>query len=157
MLFFFFLSFFNPKPIQRPHPPIIVGGEGSPRSLRLPARYADEYNMASAGPDQCADAFARLDVECRKIGREPATVRRSVMAGMLVGADEAELESRLRAQVAMVGAAGTDSAGWLEARRPRWIAGTPDQARAMVARFAAAGVERMMLQDRKGVVEGKSG
>ena len=76
---------FQPRPVQRPHPPIIVGGEGSPRSLRLAARYADEYNMSSSGPEACAAAFARLDEECRKIGRDPATLSRSVMAGFLIG------------------------------------------------------------------------
>ncbi|HEX7592367.1 MAG TPA: TIGR03560 family F420-dependent LLM class oxidoreductase [Candidatus Limnocylindrales bacterium] len=138
---------FNPKPVQRPHPPIIVGGEGSPRSLRLAARYADEYNMSSSGPEECAAAFARLDEECRKIGRDPATVRRSVMAGVLLGADEAEFQRRVRDQLEMIGVGGADTGTWLEARRPRWIIGTPEQARAMVTRFAAAGVERVMLQD----------
>jgi F420-dependent oxidoreductase-like protein len=138
-------SLFRPKPV--PHPPIIVGGEGSPRSLRLAARYADEYNMSGSGPEQCAEAFGRLDIECRKIGRDPATVHRSVMAGCLMGADKAEVEQRVTDQIAMVGEAGADAEAWFEARRPRWIAGTPDQARAMVARFAAAGVERIMLQD----------
>ncbi len=138
---------FNPKPVQRPHPPIIVGGEGSPRSLRLAARYADEYNMSSADADHCTDAFGRLDAECRKIGRDPATMHRSVMAGLLMGSDEAEVARRVKDQLAMVGDAGTDAEGWLAQRRPRWIAGTPDQARAMAARFAATGVERIMLQD----------
>jgi alkanesulfonate monooxygenase SsuD/methylene tetrahydromethanopterin reductase-like flavin-dependent oxidoreductase (luciferase family) len=103
--------------------------------------------MSSAGPEQCVDAFSRLDTECHKIGRDPASVHRSVMAGLLMGADEAEVERRVAGQIAMVGAAGADAKGWFEARRPRWIAGTPDQARAMVARFAAAGIERIMLQD----------
>lgn len=136
----------HPKPVQRPHPPIIVGGEGSPRSLRLAARYADEYNMSSSGPAACAEAFVRLDAECRKIGRDPATICHSVMAGLLIGADGAELERRVHDQMAMVGAGGNDAAAWLEERRSRWILGTPDAARAMAVRFAESGVERIMLQ-----------
>ena len=138
---------FHPKPVQRPHPPIIVGGEGSPRSVRMAARYADEYNMSSSGPDSCAEAFGRLDAECVRIGRDPKSVARSVMAGLLMGADDAEVARRVDAQLVMVGAAETDAAAWFEVRRPRWIAGTPDQARAVVGAFAAAGVERIMLQD----------
>ena len=138
---------FNPKPVQRPHPPIIVGGEGRPRSLRLAARYADEYNMSSSGPELCAEKFAQLDDECRKIGRDPATMRRSVMAGFLIGADQAEFGRRVRDLLAMFGQAGADAEAWLDEHRPRWIIGTPDQARAMVARFAATGVDRIMLQD----------
>jgi F420-dependent oxidoreductase-like protein len=138
---------FHPKPVQRPHPPIIVGGEGRPRSLRLAARYADEYNMSVSDPDQCSAKFALLDAECRKIGRDPATMHKSVMVGFLVGADEAEFERRVHDLLAMVGEAGTDASAWLDEHRPRWIVGTPDQARTMAARFAATGAERIMLQD----------
>ena len=69
------------------------------------------------------------------------------MAGVLMGADQAEVDRRVHDQLAMVGAEDSDAKAWLDERRPRWIAGTPDEARAMVARFAAAGVERIMLQD----------
>jgi F420-dependent oxidoreductase-like protein len=138
---------FNPKPVQRPHPPIIVGGEGRPRSLRLAARYADEYNMSGSGPELCIEKFAKLAEECRKIGRDPATMRKSVMVGFLIGADQAEFDRRVRDLLVMVGEAGSDASAWLEEHRPRWIVGTPDQARAMAARFAATGVDRIMLQD----------
>ena len=138
---------FNPKPVQRPHPPIIVGGEGRPRSLRLAARYADEYNMSSSDADQCIEKFALLDAECRKIGRDPSTMRKSVMVGFLVGANQAEFERRVHDLLVMIGEAGTDASAWLDEHRPRWIFGLPDEARAMATRFAATGVDRIMLQD----------
>jgi len=138
---------YRPKPVQRPHPPILVGGTGSPRSIRLAVQYADEYNMSSSGPEECADAYARMDAECRRVGRDPKTLRRSVMAGMLMGANEAEMSRRVAAQIEFIGdGSTTDPGAWLEAHRPRWVMGTPDEARAMVRRFAAAGAERMMLQ-----------
>ena len=70
------------------------------------------------------------------------------MVGVLVGRDQAEVDWRCGAILEAFGAvdAGME---WFEERRPRWIFGTPDQARAMVARFAAAGAgaERLVLQD----------
>jgi alkanesulfonate monooxygenase SsuD/methylene tetrahydromethanopterin reductase-like flavin-dependent oxidoreductase (luciferase family) len=67
------------------------------------------------------------------------------MAGILIGRDEAELSRR---KSALLTAFGNESGGdaWFAAREPRWILGTPDQARAMVQRFADAGAERIMLQ-----------
>jgi alkanesulfonate monooxygenase SsuD/methylene tetrahydromethanopterin reductase-like flavin-dependent oxidoreductase (luciferase family) len=53
----------------------------------------------------------------------------------------------MKAQIAMVGASPATAEAWLAEHRRRWIAGTPDEARATVARFAAAGVDRIMLQD----------
>jgi alkanesulfonate monooxygenase SsuD/methylene tetrahydromethanopterin reductase-like flavin-dependent oxidoreductase (luciferase family) len=141
---------FRPRPTQRPHPPILVGGTGSPRSLRLAVRYADEYNVSSSGPDECREVFRRLDDECRRAGRDPKSIRRSAMVGFLVAASEAELGHRVAAQMEFIGDGGSDESSaraWLDARRPRWIIGTPDEARADAARFAAAGVERLMLQD----------
>jgi len=139
-------ALFYPKPVQRPHPPIIVGGDGSPRSLRIAARYADEFNITSSDPDRVAERFARLDEACRAIGRDPGTIVRSAMVGTVIGADDVELAGRRRALLA---AMTTDEAGeeWFATREQRWIFGTPDRARAAVERFAAAGVQRLMLQD----------
>ncbi len=139
-------SIFQPKPVQRPRPPIIVGGEGSPRSLRIAARYADEFNLTASDPARVADRYAKLDEACRAIGRDPSTLRRSAMVGTLIGRDEAELAARKEALMAEV---TPDEQGeeWFATREQRWIIGTPDQARARVAAFAAAGVERLMLQD----------
>jgi F420-dependent oxidoreductase-like protein len=148
-------SSFHPKPVDvpgRPRTPIggarprlIVGGQGSPRSYRIAARYADEFNLSSASPDTARTAFAAVDAACDVIGRDPATVTHSAMAGVLIGRDEGEMAGRLSAAVAAFGS--EDDGTWLEERLERWITGTPVQAREGVRRFAEAGVERIMLQD----------
>ncbi|MDQ3127471.1 MAG: TIGR03560 family F420-dependent LLM class oxidoreductase [Chloroflexota bacterium] len=147
---------FHPKPVARPgrptfpgggmRPRLLTGGEGSPRSMRIAARYCDEFNLSSTSPDTAVSKFADLRAACEAIGRDPATLGRSVMAGVLIGRDEAELARRKDALLAAFGnEAGGDE--WIDARQPRWVMGTPGQARAMVARFAEAGAERIMLQD----------
>ncbi len=137
---------FQPKPVQRPHPPVIVGSEGSPRSLRLAARWADEFNLSSSSAEVARDVYRRLDEACRSIGRDPASIRRSVMAGVLVGRDEEEFRRRTNELIEFVGADSAAEA-WLDERRKRWVIGTPEQARERVREFAAAGAERLMLQD----------
>ncbi len=139
-------AIFAPKPVQRPHPPIIVGGEGSPRSLRIAARFADEFNVTSAGPDEVAAVYARLDEACRAIGRDPGSIRRSAMAGTLVAGDEAGLADRKR-RLLEAFTLDEQAEEWFATRERRWILGTPDAARERVAAFAAVGVERLMLQD----------
>jgi alkanesulfonate monooxygenase SsuD/methylene tetrahydromethanopterin reductase-like flavin-dependent oxidoreductase (luciferase family) len=147
---------FHPKPVDVPgrprtaiggaRPRLLVGGQGSPRSYRLAARYADEFNLSSSGPEVARKAFAAADAACVAIDRDPATLTHSTMAGVLLGRDEDEMAARLTAVTAAV-EAGDDPDAWLEERLERWVAGTPDQARETVRRFAAAGVERIMLQD----------
>ncbi len=140
-------AMFRPRPARdgRRRPPIIVGG-ATPRSYRIAARWADEFNASSAGPDRVAEMYAGVDGACRAIDRDPASIRRSAMVGVLVGRDRDELERRGRALMAEVGTKG-EFEPWFEERRPRWIVGTPDEAREAVRRFADVGVERIMLQD----------
>jgi F420-dependent oxidoreductase-like protein len=59
-----------PKPVQQPHPPLILGGSGGPRSLALAARFADEYNTPFASVERCRELRARLDDACEAAGRE---------------------------------------------------------------------------------------
>jgi F420-dependent oxidoreductase-like protein len=149
-------SQFHPKPVDVPgrprgtngaaRPRLLVGGSGTKRSARIAAAYADEFNLSSSSPESAIAKFTDLDAACAAIGRDPASLTRSTMAGVLIGRDEAEVDRRKADLLAVFGA---DAGGedWFDAREPRWILGTPDQARAMVDRFAKAGAERIMLQD----------
>ncbi len=150
-------SRFHPKPVDVPgrpraangmaRPRIIVGGEGSPRGFRIAARWADEFNITSSGPERTAERFRELDATLTASGRDPASVTHSAMIGTLIGTDPAEVARRQDALMRMLGLAPDAGSEWLDERRSRWIAGTPDECRAMVRRFADAGVERIMLQD----------
>ena len=136
-------ALFRPKG-KRPN--LIVGGTGRPRSLRLGAAYADEYNISSSGPAEVREITARLDAACVKQGRDPKSLKRSVMAGVLVGRDDAEMQRRTAAQIDTFGDAAGDAHAWLDARRDRWILGTPDAARARIAEYQATGIDRLLLQ-----------
>jgi F420-dependent oxidoreductase-like protein len=84
-----------PKPVQQPHPPLIVGGSGGPRSLALAARWADEYNTPFASAERCRELRSRLDDACSAAGREPLPL--SVMTRLKTVEEAAEELSELEA------------------------------------------------------------
>src|SRR6185295_6098826 len=70
-------AFASPKPVQRPHPPILIGGRTT-RTLRVVAEHADLWNIAGADIDDAIRRGAVLDRLCDEIGRDPASIARSV-------------------------------------------------------------------------------
>ena len=86
-----------PKPVQRPHPPVIMGGTGRRRTPALTARFAAEFNVPFAPLEQVVTQFGRVDEACAAVGRDPATVVRSVAQTVCVGRDDAEVARRAAA------------------------------------------------------------
>jgi len=70
----------NPKPFQKPHPPIWIGASGE-TTLRLVARHADVWNIAGGDPDKIEGLTATLDEACSSVGRDPSEIRRSIQFG----------------------------------------------------------------------------
>ena len=141
-------ALFRPRPeiAGRRHPNLILGGEGGPRLARLVATYADEFNRTSASPDNVQEAYGRVRAACATAGRDPDSIVLSAMVGVLVADSEVEMRDRVREQIAVVGSSSSADE-WLAERTGRWIMGTPDEARERIEEFAAAGVQRLMLQD----------
>jgi F420-dependent oxidoreductase-like protein len=123
------------RPAQEPHPPILIGGYGARRTPELTARFAAEFNVPAATLEPTAKQYARVDAACEAIGRDPASVIRSVWVTVCIGSDEAEFTRR-------AAAIGRDPAEI----REHGLAGTPAEARATLGRFKEIGVSRVYLQ-----------
>jgi F420-dependent oxidoreductase-like protein len=133
-----------PRPLQLPHPPVIVGGAGKPRTVAMAVRFAQEYNVVSGDVDECRAVRERLDRACDAAGRDPATLPLSVMTTTVVGADAPELGRRLDDLAAL----GFDRTGaeLLRENRDEWIAGTVPEVLEKLHALSEVGVQRAMLQ-----------
>jgi F420-dependent oxidoreductase-like protein len=131
----------QPKPVQRPHPPLIIGGNAGPRSCKLAARFADEYNTTFPSLSEVRERRARVEEACRRAGREPIPF--SVMTAVLAGVDERDLRARA-GRVATVH--GGDASGLLEDPPSGWVVGVIEQAAEQLAALRDAGVSRIMCQ-----------
>ncbi len=125
-----------PKPAQRPGPPVIIGGVGARRTPDLAARFAAEFNVAFQDLDVAVNQFARVDEACRRIGRDPASVRRSYGFVVCVGRDDAEVARR-------AAAIGRD----VDELKENGLAGTPAEVVDKLGRITeATGIARVYLQ-----------
>ena len=116
-------AFGNPKPVQRPHPPILIGGR-SAATLRVVAEHADLWNIPGGDIDDAVRRSALLDRYCAEIGRDPASITRSI--DLPVSYDQPG-STRDAIGEASTPASGTSSsaAGALPADVARWVADEP--------------------------------
>ena len=124
-----------PKPVQQPHPPLIVGGGGAKRTPRLAATYADEFNLPFSSVADTEAQFGRVRAACEQRGRDPKTLRLSAAQVVCCGADEAEVARR----AANIGRQPDEL-------RTNGVAGTPDEVVARLQSYAEIGAETVYLQ-----------
>jgi alkanesulfonate monooxygenase SsuD/methylene tetrahydromethanopterin reductase-like flavin-dependent oxidoreductase (luciferase family) len=135
----------QPKPVQQPHPPLIVGGSAKPRGAGLAARLAQEYNTVFATADECRRRRAALDEACRAADRDPATLPLSLMTGVVVGRTRDEVRQRAARLYAITrGQGGLDA--WIEQRSRVSPIGTVDEVADRLRELESVGVVRVMLQ-----------
>ena len=124
-----------PKPVQRPCPPIIIGGGGPKRTPRLAAAYAAEFNIGFASPEDSAAKFEVVREACQNQGRDPASLDLSVAQVVCCGTTEADISRRAEAIGRKV-----------DELRTNGLCGTPDELIEKLRRFAAVGTSRAYLQ-----------
>ena len=124
-----------PKPVQLPHPPLIVGGGGAKRTPRLAATFADEFNLPFSSLADTEAQYIRVRAACEQRGRDPGTLRLSAAQTVCCGTDEAEVERR----AANIGRKADEL-------RANGVAGTPDEVVERLQAFATIGAQTIYLQ-----------
>jgi len=134
-----------PRPVQQPHPPLIIGGSGGPKSLALAARSADEYNTVFPSVEEVRTRRSALDEALAAAGRSPDDCTFSLMTTCIVGADEPELRQRVQDVLTRTDNDTAVNDYIAEASEHR-IVGTTEQVIEKLNRYAEAGAGRVMLQ-----------
>jgi alkanesulfonate monooxygenase SsuD/methylene tetrahydromethanopterin reductase-like flavin-dependent oxidoreductase (luciferase family) len=129
-------------PAPPPRLAIIMGGKGE-RTLQVVACHAGEWNCSYVGVDVFREKSRRLDEHCRTLGRDPATLRRSIMIPFVIGRDEVRLQARIDAQRRIFPGLPADLGAW---RAAGFIGGSPQAVMDQLAAFVDAGAQRFMLQ-----------
>jgi len=121
----------DPKPVQQPHPELMIGGGGERVTLRIVARHANHWNVWG-GPQVLARKSAILAEHCAAVGRDPKTITRSVNMALLITDKKDEVEQLARTIETRMGRHAADA-------RDTCLAGTPEQIRERLHQLQAAG------------------
>jgi F420-dependent oxidoreductase-like protein len=134
-----------PRPVQRPHPPLVLGGTVKRRFAALAARYATEVNTLGAPVAELRARKQALDAACADAGREPATLGFSVMTACFLGESDGDVRERVKRFLAVRGD-DTDPDAFVAERRDRWLVGTVDEVAGRLEELREIGVTRVLLQ-----------
>lgn len=137
----------EPKPLQQPMP-LLIGGSGERRTLKLVAQFADEWNGVGLTPETYLAKRAILERHCADVGRDPKTIRHSQMAGFIIGKTDADQRAHLAKVAETLPALGrNDPDEVIQNMKSRgWLVGTPDEVVQEIGRRQEAGLTRIMLQ-----------
>ena len=134
-----------PRPVQQPHPPLVLGGTVKPRFAALAARFASEVNTLGAPNDELRERKHALDRACIEAGRDPATLGFSVMTACFLGETDTDVLDRVGRFLSIRGDA-TDPETLVAERRDRWLVGTVDEVGERIEELRELGVTRVFLQ-----------
>jgi F420-dependent oxidoreductase-like protein len=123
----------SPKPVQRPHPPLLIGGSGAKVTLRLTAQYAQLHNLGAGGVAEARRVLGLLREHCERLGTDYAAITKTRLTPILFADGAADAERRMRELCP----AGETEKGF----RARTLIGTPEQVAAQLREFADVGID----------------
>jgi F420-dependent oxidoreductase-like protein len=128
----------EPKPIQRPRPPIWIGGGGEKLLLRAVAKHADGCNFIGLSLEEYKHKLEVLTKHCDSVGRRISSLRKSWQGSVIIGRNTAEVKSKMQSAAKSGDVRGLDIEG-------HSIVGTPEQCIQRISEYVDIGVDRFML------------
>ena len=136
-------AFNTPKPVQAGGPPVLIGGSGERKTLRMVAQYADACNVFGTA-DQIRHLMGVLDAHCERLGRNPADICRTRLGTLVVGETMADAQRALSLRLG--GRSVEDLHPEMQARvRDQFIVGDPDTVIVAVRELMAAGLDGLIF------------
>jgi len=131
----------NPRPLQKPYPPIMVGGSGERLLLRVAAKYADRYNHPFGTPSELKRKIEVLKEHCKIIGRDPKEIEPSVLIRVIVGSDD----EKVRRIIGKVKLPNETVKQYLGRTDGKATIGTPEQVIADLNEYMNLGIKHFIL------------
>jgi F420-dependent oxidoreductase-like protein len=127
----------SPKPVQQPHPPILIGGSGERVTLRLTAQHARLHNLGAGDPKECRRVLGVLREHCERQQTDYDAIEKTRLTPILFADSEADAERRIE----QLRPEGESARGF----RARTLIGTPDQVVEQLRAFVEAGVQTFIV------------
>lgn len=143
----------DPKPLQKPYPPITIGGGGEKYTLKVVAKYADRWN--GFGPiDQYLQKMKVLNGYCLQINRDPSEIEKSFYFMLGIYHDESELKQRLKADYEnALSGRNMPFEKWMDFVRSRYIFGTPEQCLDKISNLVSSGITHFVIGSERRVTK----
>lgn len=136
----------NPKPIQKPHPMIMVGGDGEKVTLKIVAQHADACNIFGGADLARVNAkLSALKQHCKDVGRDYDSIFKTGLARVIIGKSEAQVKQKIKKYVPQEPTVGATGVTTLEDRLKRFVIGTPEQCVETFRKIFATGLDYVVV------------
>jgi F420-dependent oxidoreductase-like protein len=133
---------FEPKPLQKPYPPILIGGVGKKWTLPIIAKYADAWNMLPTAPDQMTDLVKTLNGYCEKYKRDCTEIEKSYLTRLVLSEDPKKIDQAVQA-LAQIRRISPENA------KATILTGNTEEVKKQVQAYIDAGITHIIIGQRQ--------